>query len=151
MITEDTPSSKTSSVVASLKFIEWQSLYEKEKPFQVFLNLPPDATDKRTTNLVFEDIFVEVTNVRSSEDNFSLDRNGFEYLVFPTQVKDFDARQTVEEYYLPEVESMLRQNLGSTDIEIFFFDWRVRLLILGGHPRLMCHSEERMPRKLKVR
>jgi len=61
----------------TLKFLHWQQLYETEKPFQIFINIPEDAEDKRTSNLVFEDVERTVQDVKTTEKSFSLDDNGF--------------------------------------------------------------------------
>ncbi|KAF7504096.1 hypothetical protein GJ744_002861 [Endocarpon pusillum] len=114
-----------SYVLASMKFLQWQSLYEVEKPFQIFINIPDHVEDKRTTNLVFEDNQLKVKDVRASATNFSLDQHGFIYRNHETALRDFTNRKHVEESYLPEVESLLRQEADGVD-EVFFFDWRLR-------------------------
>ena len=113
-----------SYVLASMKFLQWQSLYEVEKPFQIFINIPDHVEDKRTTNLVFEDNQLKVKDVRASATDFSLDQHGFMYRNHETALRDFTNRKHVEESYLPEVESLLRQEADGVD-EVFFFDWRV--------------------------
>jgi hypothetical protein len=59
----------------------------------------------------------------------SLDQHGFIYRQQKTNVKDFTQRALVEKFYLPEVESILREELQGAD-RIFFFDWRVRSITL---------------------
>jgi hypothetical protein len=98
----------------SLKFLKWQALYDTEKPFQIFINIPPDATDQRTTNLVYENVDLMAKDVRYIDFQTSLDKNGF------------NDRDYVDKYYLPEVEELLRSEVEDAD-RIFFFDWRVRL------------------------
>jgi hypothetical protein len=113
-----------SYVLASLKFLQWQPLYEVEKPFQIFINIPDHIEDKRTTNLVFEDIQLKVKDIRANVTDFSLDQHGFMYCNHETALRVFTNRKHVEETYLPEVESLLRQEADGVD-EVFFFDWRV--------------------------
>jgi hypothetical protein len=105
----------------TLKFLEWQQLYEEEKPFQIFINIPKDAEDQRDTNLVFEDAEVHIEDVRTSERNFSLDETGFQFEKHVTSVKDFTNRKTVDEIYLPELEKLLRSKVDGID-RVFFFD-----------------------------
>lgn len=112
-------------VLASLKFLQWQPLFEVEKPFQIFINIPDHVRDKRTTNLVFEDVQLSVKDVRANATDFSLDQHGFMYRNHETALRDFTSRKHVEETYLPEVESLLRQEADEVD-EVFFFDWRLR-------------------------
>ena len=52
------------ALTITLKFLLWQPLYATEKPFQIFINIPPDAPDVRDTNLVFENVDLPVQDVR---------------------------------------------------------------------------------------
>jgi hypothetical protein len=110
----------------SLKFLKWQALYDTEKPFQIFINIPPDATDQRTTNLVYENVDLMAKDVRYIDFQTSLDKNGFIYCKHQTHIEKFNDRDYVDKYYLPEVEELLRSEVEDAD-RIFFFDWRVRL------------------------
>ena len=110
----------------TLRFLKWQKLYEVEKPFQIFINVPKDAEDRRDTNLVFESVNLKVHDVRGHIDSFSLDENGFMYRRHITRVSDFTDRKAVDETYLPEMEALLRKEVDGVD-RVFFFDWRVRL------------------------
>ncbi|MCJ1405772.1 hypothetical protein MMC11_009002, partial [Xylographa trunciseda] len=115
----------TGAVHVPLKFLKWQDLYETEKPFQIFINIPKDAADPRDTNLVFENVNVPVHDIRTCPRPFSLDGNGFVYLKHTTNVTTFSNREVVERDYLPEIESLLKATLDEVD-RIFFFDWRLR-------------------------
>jgi len=114
----------------SLKFLSWQSLYETEKPFHIFLNIPVDAPDQRNTNLVFHDVHVPVRDFRSLPANQepTLDQNGFIYRRCSTSLNDFANRSQVEDVYLPEVELLLKREIKDID-RVFFFDWRVSQLL----------------------
>ena len=109
----------------TLKFLQWQKLYDVEKPFQIFINIPKDAEDPRDTNLVFETVDLKVQDVRNLRVEFSLEANGFVYRQHVTEVTDFTDRAVVERHYLPEIETLLRRELDGVD-RVFFFDWRVR-------------------------
>ena len=113
------------SVKASLKFLQWQPLYNVERPFQIFINIPEHVKDRRTTNLVFEDRQVMVKDIRGCADDYTLDEHGFMYRHHETGRINFEDRTTVENQYLPEVESLLRCEVPGVD-RVFFFDWRVR-------------------------
>ena len=108
----------------TLKFLEWQELYEVEKPFQIFINIPNDAEDRRDTNLVFKSVVLQVHDIRESSKDFSLDENGFMYRQHTTKTTSFTDRRTVDQNYLPEIEALLRRELDGVD-RVFFFDWRV--------------------------
>lgn len=109
---------------AKLKFLKWQALYDTERPFQIFINIPAHVKDQRTTNLVYEDVDVQIADVRSHSENFDLDKDGFRYLTHTTTLQDFSQRQVVEDRYLPEIEKLLRKHVEDVD-RVYFFDWRV--------------------------
>ena len=111
-------------IEASLSFLRWQKLYETEKPFQIFIDVPEDAEDKRDTNLVFERVYLTIDDVKNRSAEFSLDTNGFMYRRHASKTTDFTSRKHVEQSYLPEVEELLRQELDAVD-RTFIFDWRV--------------------------
>jgi hypothetical protein len=113
-----------------LKFLAWQPLYETEKPFQIFINIPPSAKDKRTTNLVHESIPIAITDVRTLQSEPTLDGNGFKYCRYTTEVEDFTVKENVESVYMKEVEALLRREVDGVG-RVFFFDWRVSVLWLG--------------------
>lgn len=111
-------------IITNLNFLQWQELYEEEKPFQIFIDIPEEAEDQRSTNLVFEKVRLKIHDVRSHWQNYSLDTNGFMYRQHTTKVTDFSNRQTIAEKYLPEMEALLQQEVEGADY-IFTFDWRV--------------------------
>ncbi|KAL9598501.1 MAG: hypothetical protein Q9219_004474 [cf. Caloplaca sp. 3 TL-2023] len=115
--------SKSFSV--ALSFLDWQELYESEKPFQIFIDIPEDAEDQRDTNLVFKPASVLVQDVRGHVANFSLDTHGFIYREHTAKTTDFTNRESVERTYLPEIEDLLKREVEGVD-RIFFFDWRLR-------------------------
>ncbi|KAF6229943.1 hypothetical protein HO133_004280 [Letharia lupina] len=111
-----------------LHFLKWQDLYKREKPFQIYIDVPKDAADQRQHNLVFEEGEVTVIkNVRGHEDDYSLDKNGFCYLRHGTalEASRFYDRDAVEETYLPECEELLKSSIEGVD-QVCIFDWRVR-------------------------
>ena len=112
------------NVAVTLQFLDWQDLYETEKPFQIFIDVPKDAEDPRDTNLVFKSVDVKFHNVRGQSDEFTLDDHGFMYRQHTTAVSDFTDRKVVVDDYLPEVEALLRKEVEGVD-RVFFFDWRV--------------------------
>ncbi|KAK3167106.1 hypothetical protein OEA41_010231 [Lepraria neglecta] len=102
---------------AVLNYLEWQKLYGTEKPFQLFSvvgggHLP----DQRTTNLVFKEGEVEtIHDVRGTESQYSLNKQGFTFRIYPTRVHDFGVRDEVENVYLPEIEELLRREVEGID------------------------------------
>ena len=114
----------TSDVDVTLKFLDWQELYSREKPFQIFIDIPDDAVDQRSSNLVFRNVKIPLKDVRTVPYEFSLDANGFIFRNYKTNVGEDLSRDTVETTYLPEIETILREELTGVD-RIFIFDWRV--------------------------
>ena len=126
-----------SEIPVSLSFLQWQDLYEVEKPFQVFINIPEDAEDQRDTNLVFEHVRLPVHDVRGCVTDFSLDTNGFIYRQHVTKATNVSTRQAVEQHYLPEVEQLLKREVEGAD-RIVFFDFRVGERLLARFSTASC-------------
>lgn len=115
-------------VVSNLEFLQWQDLYEKEKPYELFIDLPDElATKLKQTNCKFTKVDHTIHDVRGIEDTLSLDANGFIFRKYPTILSETDllSRDSVDRVYLPEVESILRKEVVGVD-RVFFFDWRLR-------------------------
>ncbi|KAF2966106.1 hypothetical protein GQX73_g7471 [Xylaria multiplex] len=62
---------------AFVRFLQWSSLYEKERPFQIFTDLLPESQDQRKTNLVWDERQIGVQDFRAYADRFQLDTHGF--------------------------------------------------------------------------
>ena len=117
----------------SLSFLHWQELYEREKPFQIFTNIPEDAEDQRDSNLVFKRETVLIRDIRGLSEMFSLDTNGFIYRRHTLKNIDSYDRKSIEQNYLPKIEKLLRQAVEGID-QVFFFDWRVSERYLDSYP-----------------
>jgi hypothetical protein len=108
---------------ARLQYAKNLEIYQYEKPYSI-LTAFEDCDE--TTNLEWEQAEPEViTNVRGIADRFTLDDHGFAYVKWPTLFHLWDSRQAVEEIYLPEVETLLKESIPGVD-EVVVFDWRVR-------------------------
>ncbi|OTA96831.1 hypothetical protein M434DRAFT_392516 [Hypoxylon sp. CO27-5] len=109
---------------ASIQFLKWSPLYEKERPFQIFMDILPDAQDRRKTNLVWDEKDVLVEDFRERADDFQIDTHGFTTRRLPgfTELSDKDVIQTE---YIPAVKKMLQESLQDVGT-VFVFDWRVR-------------------------
>ncbi|RYO79490.1 hypothetical protein DL766_009345 [Monosporascus sp. MC13-8B] len=110
--------------VASIKFLKWSSLYEHERPFQIFMELRPESEDRRNTNISWDEKTVTVEDFRGRAKEFQLDSHGFSSCHLPgfTELADKD---TIEQQYLPAVEDILRTHLEDFGT-VFIFDWRIR-------------------------
>jgi hypothetical protein len=111
---------------AAFEYLQWQPLYDEEKPYEIFLQIPEDLPNIRRTNLVFgkgEKQLVE--DVRGSEDHYKLNEHGFQILRAPTTFENFTSKDAVEAVYLPECIQLLKENVEDVD-RVYFFNWRVR-------------------------
>ncbi|KAF2684665.1 hypothetical protein K458DRAFT_388366 [Lentithecium fluviatile CBS 122367] len=120
--------SKSQDCFAVFNYLEWDPLYETEKPFQIFSDIPAGSADQRKDNLNFKPGPSEkVHDVRGDENHFTLDKNGFEYIRHKTKVLDGDiySKEHVQDIYLPECAQVLKTVLDGAD-EVHVFDWRRR-------------------------
>ncbi|PQE06497.1 hypothetical protein CJF32_00002342 [Rutstroemia sp. NJR-2017a WRK4] len=123
------PESEVDHEIGRVQFLQWTDLYLTEKPFQLFLDIDPNAADQRKTNLVFEEKDIHVTSLRGQEHLFSLDQNGFIVRKFSEAASCFQEtppdEDLVETKYFPAVERLLRKEVDGID-RVFLLDWRVR-------------------------
>ena len=112
-------------VNARFKFLVWQELYEVEKPFLCFVDLPEGAEDTRDNNIVLEDREIRVRDIRSAVPVHTLDDHGFMVRSCVSSLEDFGSTPAIEQAYLPEVESLIRKEVEGVD-RVWLFDWRVR-------------------------
>lgn len=113
---------------SSLQFIKWTDLYKTEKPYQIFIDLPPSTA---RTNVEFDVNEVLFRDIRWNEEAFDLDNNGF-MMRNIEEVKRLEGRPStefIERVYLPVVEQLLRREVEGAD-RVKIFDWRVGLNIL---------------------
>lgn len=110
--------------IAQVKYLQWQELYKREKPFQVFAEVPENSTE-RLSNLVFVDSPpLVIRDIRGKEEQFSLDQNGF--MVRRYEVPSFEqvTEQDVRKNILPFFDKMIEQEID--DVDFFYcFDWAV--------------------------
>jgi hypothetical protein len=72
-----------------------------------------ENTESGTSNLNFEDKICEVENIRGREGGFRLDGNGFCWVKYQSKFRVGElGREMIEERYLGEVESLVRDLLG---------------------------------------
>jgi hypothetical protein len=110
---------------AAILYIEWDPLFEVEKPFELFVDIPPDVEDQRSTNIHFCETSTQISDVRGQEDTLSLDENGFIYRSHITKITDFADPAVIEEQYIPEMEELLKMEVDGAD-KVFVFNWKVQ-------------------------
>jgi hypothetical protein len=109
-------------------FLDWQDVYEKEKPYQVIMTDEEQISDEfKDTNLVFSNDYQEqlISDIRGRENDFCLDQNGFAIVKQQTAVTFKDEKE-IDDVYIPEIEKLMQQEVGGAD-RVFIFDWRVCL------------------------
>ena len=109
--------------ISSLQFIKWTDLYNTEKPYQIFIDLPPSTP---RTNVDFEVKDVPFRDIRGKETSFELDTHGF-MMRHTEEVKGLDEDPTaefMEKVYLPSVENLVKKEVKGAD-RVKIFDWRV--------------------------
>jgi hypothetical protein len=123
-----TSSPTMASVVANLQYAKRLKLYEVEKPFQSFIEIPEDVPDKRPTNLEFENKEETITNMRDMKAWFTIDCHGFAIKDDPVDYDPnmFSEKEEVEKLYFPRLEGIIAEMIGPVD-RVLFFDWRVSL------------------------
>ncbi|MCJ1310491.1 hypothetical protein MMC25_004155 [Agyrium rufum] len=120
---------------ALIQFIKNLPLYQSEKPFQLFIDIPTSAPDQRKTNIEFSTHEVEIHDIRGQEEDFSLEKQGFQVGRLE-RWKEFEERidsskeasgKTVDirESYLSALEELLRIEVEGVD-RVAIFDWRRR-------------------------
>ena len=109
----------------TLRFLQWQDLYEVEKPFEIVTDAI-QGSENRRTNLVFgTDGQQTISDVRGRKGTqFSLDGQGFAYRSNPCPFDRYDDKQRIIDGYLPWAESIIKQEVGDMG-RVFIFDWRV--------------------------
>ncbi|KAI1143250.1 hypothetical protein F5Y05DRAFT_408700 [Hypoxylon sp. FL0543] len=110
---------------ANIGFLQWDDLYNIEKPFQITTDIPVDAEDKRSSNLSFETKRKLIRDIRHLEAPPILDDCGFTLRHRPSRLIDFSSKEKITSTYLPEVEEVIRSELDNVE-KVFIFDWRLR-------------------------
>lgn len=96
------------------------------------------------------DVLIE--DARGREAEFTLDRNGFALRRVPTEVRDFYSPEEVKSVYYPEIEQLLRDELGALRVAVF--DHTVRNAAIQGvrEPVRRVHNDHTVnsaPRRVR--
>ena len=109
---------------AKLNFLQWQELYERQKPYEI-ITKSTQGPDGRWTNLVFGTNEEQtIRDGRGVEDHFSLDRHDFTYRSMNPAFSGFESKKRMLQEHLPWVASTIKQEAGDAECA-FVFDWRV--------------------------
>lgn len=109
-----------------------------EKPVRYVFDPPPGVPQ---WNGIDDPREIRIEDGRGREQEFTLDRNGFALARAPSQVRDFYSDEDVKRTYYPEVERLLRDELGAS--RVFVFDHTVRNAARSGarEPSRRVHND----------
>lgn len=120
---------------------------DDEPPYQYALQDPPPGTKR--TNVTFETHPVVVHDARGREDELTLDKTGFQFLVSPSTEKAFDNDERIKAQYYPEVETLLKEVTGAK--RVFIFNHIVRYttpLVLCDEPELISRCRRSIDKEM---
>lgn len=120
-----------------------------EKPVR-YVNDPPPGVP--AWNGIDDPREIRIEDARGREAQFTLDRNGFQYVRSASRVVDFYSPEEVERIYFPEVERLVRHTLGASRVKIF--DHTVRNAARNGarEPSRRVHNDHTLnsaPRRVR--
>src|ERR1700738_3463375 len=87
-----------------------------EKPVRYVGDPPPGVP---AWNGIDDPREIRIEDARGQEQQFTLDRNGFQLVRSGSRVADFSSPEEVERTYYPEVERLVRDTLGASRVTIF--------------------------------
>ncbi|TQN67705.1 Aspirochlorine biosynthesis protein N [Colletotrichum shisoi] len=93
------------TVEAEVDYLQRLPLYQREKPFQLFVPIHERDQDGRSTNLAFEKKTQTFVDMRGRTGEFSLDTHGFQVETVANKLAPhfFRDQEAVEREYLPEL------------------------------------------------
>lgn len=110
---------------ARLKYIKWDPKYLREKPFQLYADIPVDAPNSLRGNVAFEEGPVEkIQDVRAEGEEFTLNTHGFVFSNFQTSFTDWEDNDAVHTDFYREMQQLLKQRVDGADL-VHVFEHRV--------------------------
>jgi len=114
--------------IARLRYIKPNVLYEKEKPYYIFSEVP---SGYRRGNLEFEDGPEQlITDIRGREADFTLDEHGFIYQTCVAPSINWKDENEISSKYILDVKELLSTLLGKGIERYELCGWRVGCLPL---------------------
>ena len=108
----------TSSVIAALRFAATSD--------QLPIALVKEAGSGPDTHKIeMADHDVVIQDARPLTDELDLDRQGFDFMRYPTSVQDFYDDDQVQRVYYPEMESLIKSVTGASKVVVFDHTIRV--------------------------
>ncbi|EPE03631.1 hypothetical protein F503_01889 [Ophiostoma piceae UAMH 11346] len=98
------------TLTAQFDFIKPLDLYKREKPYRLFLGKPEGTPGYNPTNVQYDrESDIPIHDIRGKESEFTLEKNGFEYIQHDQTFTGFDDHERIVSEYLPETR-LERQN-----------------------------------------
>jgi hypothetical protein len=145
VISRPTAAVQTKPLTATLHYLKRGT----EKPVRYVADPPPGVP---SWNGIDDPRDVRIEDARGREDEFTLDRNGFQLVKARSSVSDFYSDEEVKRVYYPEVERLVKEALGATRVQIF--DHTVRNVAREGarEPSRRVHNDHTVtsaPRRVR--
>jgi hypothetical protein len=104
------------TIPSQFNYLAEDPLYRTTKPFHTRL---PFMGEIRRSNIVAQGYSsVKIHDIRGLEDEFTLDKSGFQYCSVPANISQW-TDDTVRELYLPAMESWLKDFFQVSRVHIF--------------------------------
>lgn len=116
-MSHNTPSHEMRQEVGSLRFLKVTGAITKEKPF--VSSVPFLASGSRMSNFEEEEEKVKISDVRGREDEYTLDKNGFQYLKYSFNNLPETKVEGPGHPFLTEVIKLFRDLLGAKEIVVY--------------------------------
>ncbi|KZT24834.1 hypothetical protein NEOLEDRAFT_1115560 [Neolentinus lepideus HHB14362 ss-1] len=91
------------------------------KPWQ---NINAPANGERRNNFGVAEHVLDIENVRGREQEFTLDKNGFQFYTRPSKHTEFTDDAKIQEEYYPESAELIKELTGAS--QVVFFDHTIR-------------------------
>lgn len=112
------PCSAVGDVLTDLIFLKKDDKHMHEKPYR--LRYDPGGTIPRTNCESDVQSNILIRDIRGSETEYTLERNGFQVLELKTKLTpaDFHDREKVKAVYYEELKELLMETFGAKRVEI---------------------------------
>jgi len=107
-------------VTSKLNYLAPLDIYRLEKPY---LSRLPAQTELRRTNILAQTYNIEIFDVSGNEQLFTLDQSGFEFVKFPSTIRDW-TDQIVRESYIPNLKAWLEASFDCSKVHIYAYNVR---------------------------
>lgn len=101
-----------------LNYLAPLELYLEQKPYHCRL---PLIDGLKRSNLAMQSYPVTIEDISGKEDNFTLERSGFQFLKFPVEISSWSDSVVVTEY-IPAISSWLKEYFQSERALVYSYN-----------------------------